>query len=127
MAGRPERPLHLQGLAAEAWDELCIQLEKMGLLTQTDWAALSVLCDLWATYTKACEDCEKRGDWFTEQGRSKKNPAYMIKHETGKELARLAGDFGLTPIGRTRVRLKPTDGDEGEGFLRILKMREQGA
>lgn len=127
LRGRPERPLHLEGAAAECWDELCIILEKMGLLATSDWAALAVMCELWVTYVDACEECKRSGDTILEEGRTKKNPAYMVKREAGLALASLAGDFGLTPIGRTRVKVKVDDGAKDNPIARILQMREAGA
>ena len=81
--GIPPKPAWLEGVAADTWEELVPILDGMGVLTEVDGMALSMLCQVFA-------------DWREERS----NPR-------GARLQSLMCEFGLTPSARSRLRVNP--------------------
>lgn len=121
--GIPQMPQRLlaEPLALEKWNELVPILLALGTLTTADGEALATLCEVYAA-TQACL-LEMRASgpvMRTDLGGVKPNPAGPLYRSLVALQASLMGEFGLTPVSRTRLGAKeekPTD--EVEEFLRI--------
>jgi P27 family predicted phage terminase small subunit len=107
-AGMPDMPADLKGAARQEWNRLTPVLEKMGVLTTADGAALAAYCKLHALALQADAAIRKYGIVIAkvdEVGVStlKKNPAVSIFNECNRLIRSFLQEFGLTPAARTKV------------------------
>lgn len=96
--------------AYECWKRMTKQLKELKVLTRADQFALEGLC---LAYARACQ----ADRIVAEHGLIVKtfkgvgpNPAIKISKDSWSELRRFAGEFGLTPSSRARVR--PVDAEQ---------------
>ncbi len=115
---RPEIPEHLDALARGEWERLCPILERMGVLTEADGAALTVYCDCYSKWLRARGEVakrgmlievtrtieSKRGATIETTGQVKANPAVMIEIQMARLMKELLIEFGLTPSARSRIK-----------------------
>jgi P27 family predicted phage terminase small subunit len=106
--GAPQKPASLAKEAHAEWDRISPILEKMGVLTTADGAALEAYCKLHALNLKAEAAIEKYGIVLAkvdEVGVSvlKKNPAVSIFESTSRLIRSFLQEFGLTPASRSKV------------------------
>jgi P27 family predicted phage terminase small subunit len=106
--GVPDKPARLEKEAQAEWDRLSPILEKMGVLTRADGAALEVYCKLHALNLRAQAAIKKYGIVIAkldEVGVStlKKNPAVSIFESTTRLIRSFLQEFGLTPASRSKV------------------------
>lgn len=98
--------------ALECWKRMTKQLKELKVLTRADQFALEGLC---LAYSRACQ----ADRIVAEHGLIVKtfkgvgpNPAIKISKDAWSELRRFAGEFGLTPSSRARVRPVSNDDEE---------------
>jgi P27 family predicted phage terminase small subunit len=106
--GTPEMPSDLAGEAKAEWIRVSPILDKMGVLTRADGAALKAYCKLHALNSRAEAAIEKYGivvAKLDEVGVStlKKNPAVSIFESTSRLIRSFLQEFGLTPASRSKV------------------------
>jgi P27 family predicted phage terminase small subunit len=130
-SGKPEPPKHLDSVAREEWERICVLLKEMNLLSLADGPALAVYCDCHSTWLRARGEIAKHGMVITvttEQIRNGKvvarkthlrpNPAINIKIQMCRLLKEYQVEFGLTPSARSRIRsTAERPKDEFEEFL----------
>ncbi len=100
----PECPEWLAAAAKEEWARLSPELEKLGLLTHLDRAALATYCQAWARYVDA-EALIASGGLIVigHRGASAKSPALTVARAAAAEVLSLAKELGLTPASRQRL------------------------
>lgn len=117
----PTRPAWLTGAGRQKWEELVPELERLGLLTIVDGAALAGLCQAWKDYVECTRFIKKHGRTFTtETGYICQRPEVAIAQKALQAVRALAAEFGLTPSSRSRLRVpqaEPTE-DDYEEFRR---------
>lgn len=115
---RPAIPDHLDSLARGEWDRLVPILEKMGVLTEADGAALMLYCECYSKWMRARGEIakrgmliemtrtitSKRGATVETTGKPIANPAVAIEIQTGRMMRELLIEFGLTPSSRSRLK-----------------------
>jgi len=121
--GAPPMParLMLEPLAVEKWQELVPILLGLGTLTLADGEALATLCEVYAA-TQACLlELRATGPVMrTDLGGVKPNPAGPLYRGLVSLQTSLMGEFGLTPVSRTRLGGKDEKPiDEIDEFLKI--------
>jgi P27 family predicted phage terminase small subunit len=98
----PEPPEWLAQYAKEEWWRTAPQLHVLGLLSSVDMACLAAYCSSYALWRQASE--ELNGLVFTTQARApRRNPLIKIIRDAAADMVRYAGEFGLTPVARTRI------------------------
>lgn len=104
--------------AKACWDALSTRLEKLGLLSAIDGAALEGLCRSYSVAVKADRALKKGVTLKTMYG-IQAHPAVAISRLAWAEVRKFASEFGLTPAARTRVNApaKKAETDEAEAFL----------
>ena len=106
--GAPPKPPHLEGLASETWDSLCVQLEAMGILAQSDVVILTLYCDTWGLYLQAGDEVREEGLTCTgEKGGSYMNPTLSARNALAKQAASYAAKLGLSPADRSQIHASP--------------------
>ncbi|MCK1303899.1 phage terminase small subunit P27 family [Bradyrhizobium sp. 24] len=108
----PEPPPFITGYAADEWWTVAPGLHRLGLLTTVDVAALSAYCYAYAQWRQAAEALARMADRDetmhgllvkTVDGNARRNPLVKIANDAAEDMLRYAGEFGLTPIARTRL------------------------
>lgn len=103
-AGRPTMP---RGLAAEAraeWRRVVPEIERMGVLASVDRATIIRYVTAWAEWVElgaliAQTGLVTRGSG----GEIVRNPLGLLRQDTERTLATLAGQLALTPASRLRA------------------------
>ena len=121
----PECPEWLCKDAKKEWERISPQLEKLGLLTQIDMAALVGYCESWAQYKKAIEFIQKNGEVYPikdDNGKIKylqQFPQVSIANKALINIKSFCTEFGMTPSARSRMIVAGADenSDEMENLL----------
>ncbi len=102
-------PAWLEGDALDKWNELAPQLLSLGVLTNVDADSLARYCVTWQEWKKHLAICQKGGDVLvlrSETGAvrfASVAPSATLVGKYGRELLRLAQEFGLTPSSRSTI------------------------
>ena len=105
---KPERslptcPSWLPKEAKTEWNRIVPELDKLGLLTAIDRAALAAYCQAWSDFREAVE-----GDSLRD------------RDTAAKRLINAAAQFGLSPAARARVQAAPKDKNAKEGIKKYF-------
>lgn len=127
----PKCPTWLHKVAKLEWKRIAPQLERLGLLTEMDMAALAGYCEAWATYVEASTFLHERGQTYDtflrgENGdvllddkgapiivKSSPWPQASIAHKALTQVRAFCTEFGFTPSARGRMTVPGTDDSEG--------------
>lgn len=113
----PDPPKWLTGEAKKEWLRVAPELEKLGLLTRVDMAALAGYCQAYATWVKAEKILKKEGLTFTTpNGYIQQRPEVSIAQKSLQIVRGFCAEFGLTPSARSRMSLPDQAGDEDDFF-----------
>jgi P27 family predicted phage terminase small subunit len=108
----PEPPAFITGYAADEWWRTAPELHRLGLLTRIDVPALAAYCHAFGQWRMAAESLAKMqaNDPImngmiirTKYGDAAMNPLVSIARKHAGDVIRYAGEFGLTPVARTRL------------------------
>jgi P27 family predicted phage terminase small subunit len=120
----PDCPDWLCDDAKAEWERICPQLERLGLLTQVDLAAMVGYCESWAQYKKTMEFLHKHGEVYpikNEDGSIKylqQVPQVSIANKALGNIRAAASQIGLSPSDRGRIAIPGLDEpDEMEALL----------
>ena len=104
---RPACPKWLTPDARKEWNRIVPELERMGLLTVVDGAALSAYCQEWGRYVDAQAQIGRYGLLLkpTASGYIQQSPYLSIARKSLQAVRALASEFGLTPAARTRIQV----------------------
>lgn len=137
-SGAPGMPDWLSKEAKAEWRRVVPELEKLGLLTKVDRAALAAYCQAHAELADATKLLEAEGrivsepvtqrrkvdgEWetFVVGWKKKLHPAVRLQRDAFARVKQFLGEFGLTPATRTRlVGLKDGKEDGGNDGLKIF-------
>lgn len=124
----PPMPPDMSPVAQACWNLVSEHVRFAGVVAVVDWLALRVLCETYALYREAEDDVRTRGivvENMTKNGLSiRKNPAISVLENARKDLANLCHRFGLTPAGRTGLKVggQTSNVSEEERVGAILKL-----
>ncbi|MBR1174877.1 phage terminase small subunit P27 family [Bradyrhizobium sp. KB893862 SZCCT0404] len=108
----PDPPSFLCAFAQDEWWRVAPELHALGLLTRADVACLGAYCHAYGQWRLACEALERianRDEIMhgllvkTADGNARRNPLVKIASDAAEDMLRFAGEFGLTPVARTRL------------------------
>ena len=110
---RPTRPAHLSRTARSEWDRIAPELERLGLLTKLDRAALAAYCQAYGRWVMAEKEAAVHGLVVkTKDGNLIQNPYLSIANKAMRQMHEFLVEFGMSPSARTRVAVTPrTDPD----------------
>lgn len=112
----PRCPAHLDAFAKQEWRRLVPILQRMRVLSEADFLALSTLCQTYSTLVKAATRLNKEGLIITtKSGYVQQNPVYSIANSCAEMMTRLTREFGLTPASRTRLEVQESELEIGVG------------
>lgn len=100
----PKRPEWLPAEGKREWERVAPELERMGLLTVVDGAALASYCIAWSQVVKAQEKLTRDGLI---------SPYFTVQHRALDAVRKFCVEFGFTPSSRGRMSVgKMDDGEE---------------
>ena len=125
----PKCPAWLHKDAKKEWKRIAPQLEKLGLLTQVDMAALAGYCESWAQYKRSIEFIHKHGEVYPikdDEGRVKylqQVPQVSIANKALANIRAAATQFGLSASDRGRIQVPGMEDREDEMEQLLNKKR----
>lgn len=125
----PQKPAHLNGLAAEIWDQITPDLLVAHLTNPLCGAILALHCDAIAEYVTAKQKIERpaeEGGGYlvkTPNGYEVQSPWVAIMNKAFERVMKTGVEFGMTPSALSRVAGNPQmplfpDEDPMEALLR---------
>lgn len=107
----PKIPSHLLPIAKREWRRISVHLERAGLVTEMDMAALAVYCQSYARWVGA----EMKLKSFGEDGLVDETPSgykqisvwLQISNRAAEQMHKFMGEFGMSPSSRSRVTASP--------------------
>jgi P27 family predicted phage terminase small subunit len=107
----PKAPSHLLPAAKKEWKRVSVHLEKLGLITELDMAALAAYCQAYARWTGAELKLKKLGEdgliTKTPSGYQQMSVWYQVSNKAVEQMHKFSAEFGMTPSTRTRVTASP--------------------
>lgn len=136
--GAPDPPEWLSPAARAEWDRVRPELERMGLVTRVDMAALAGYCTAYAHWQEAEAFIQAHGLTLAIRDDKGVLKAVLPVPEVGISLKMLdkirqfAGEFGFTPSARSRIEVPPSGNKENlrreiEQQIAELEKAAQGA
>jgi P27 family predicted phage terminase small subunit len=120
----PEPPLFLSAYAKDEWWTTGPELHRLGLLTLVDYMSFAAYCQSvghWRTCTEVLATMGQR-DAVTHgllikraDGNAAQNPLVRAALAAADKMLKLAGEFGLTPVARSRIGAGPGHEPPGGG------------
>lgn len=112
----PSCPRHLNKLARAEWHRITPQLEKLGLLSQIDRAALAAYCQAYGRWVEVERKLKELSTmsvdkmpylYKTMNGNLIINPLLSIANKCMEQMHKFLIEFGMTPAARTRISTTP--------------------
>lgn len=126
----PDAPDHLLPAALEEWERITVELEKLGLVTEIDRAALAVYCQAYGRWVEAEQKlAENNGAAMidiTPSGYKQQGVWLQISNRAVEQMHKFLAEFGMTPSARSRVTPSPQGelfgndhgtGKKGQGYF----------
>ena len=124
--GRPECPEHFDADARKDWDHACDLVEQMGILSKADRVAMEMFVDTYARWKRACRNADLYGE-VQCLDKDKRifviNPYMKLRNQLWSQLHDLLGDFGLTPVARTRLKTTGENREDDDPLLAMMAAR----
>jgi|SRR5580700_8752911 P27 family predicted phage terminase small subunit len=108
----PEPPPFLIGYAADEYWRVAPELHRLGLLTIVDLMPLCAYCEAYASWRTAVETLARVAESDpvmhgllikSADGNPRRNPLVKIAADAADDMVSFAGEFGLTPVARSRL------------------------
>lgn len=119
--GQPVAPDWLSDDARKEWDRTVPELERLGLLSVVDGAALVGHCCNYARAVQAERTLQREGLILD----GKKHPAATVAKECWQLVRSFASEFGLT--SSSRARLTTGGEDQGDALGLFIAAKPKGA
>jgi P27 family predicted phage terminase small subunit len=111
--GIPECPPELEAEGRAEWDRITPHLQKLGLISELDRAALTGYCAAWQDFCWATQRIQalnaedpngERGRiWDTPSGYKQISVPLQIRNRALEQMEKFLAHFGLSPALRSRV------------------------
>ena len=110
----PTCPSHLAAAGRAEWKRIVPELERMGLLTIVDRAALAAYCQAYARWKAAEAKIVETGEVIRQPGTGNyvRNPWLLTAERAMEQVHRYGAEFGLTPAARTRIQVPKGEGED---------------
>lgn len=115
----PDCPDWLPDAAKEIWKEEAPRLERLGLLTEIDGEEFARYCLLTVRARQAEREVEEKGIMVpgAVKGTMVKNVAVAISRDYNAAASKLADKFGMNPVSRRGIEIKPDDTGKRKSLL----------
>jgi P27 family predicted phage terminase small subunit len=121
--GAPATAPHLGVVAREEWGRIVAELDRAGVLAQTDRSVLALYCVTYSQWLQARALVAQHGMLVpTPDGGLKANPAVGIAGALGRLMLQCLTELGATSAARGRVQSGVEEGPDAlAAFLRTRK------
>jgi P27 family predicted phage terminase small subunit len=110
---RPSCPPDLSKVARKEWRRIVPILEKLGIVTRIDRAALAAYCESWARWREAERKIAETSLVIkTKSGNAIENPYYSISKRERELMHKFLVEFGMTPSSRSNLSVHPREMDD---------------
>lgn len=103
----PAAPRHLKGEALKEWKRVSVELEKLGLISNIDRAALAMYCTAWGRHVDAENKLREMGEEGlvdeTPNGFKVQGVWLNISNKAMDQCIKYLSEFGMSPSARARV------------------------
>lgn len=127
----PPKPAGLTKVANAVWEDLGPKLVEVGLLSEVDGAAFTLLCRNISDYEAVLAKLQTVDDYVdTTPNKFKVQSVWFtLRNRLHDDILRLSKEFGLTPASRSGMRGAQTDQRQqlGLGFEETQPQKPQGA
>jgi P27 family predicted phage terminase small subunit len=123
----PDAPAWLSSFACDEWCERAPELHRLGLLTSLDLSLFAGYCESYSQWRQAQELLAQmaKKDAVTNgllvrgaNGTATPNPLLKVSRLAAQHMLRLASEFGLSPVARSRIAAGvPTGPSKFDGLL----------
>jgi len=107
----PKCPAHLLPQAKREWKRISPQLEKLGLITAMDMAALAAYCQAYARWSTTEAKLKELGEEglveTTKSGYKQISVLLQISNRASEQMHKFMCEFGMSPSSRSRVTASP--------------------
>lgn len=112
-----EPPPYLSASGVRIWKEAAGQLDKCGVLTVMDEAALVHYCEQYVIWQQALAHIRRKGMLLVDKksGVPRANPSIRIANDAHDRLMKIMVEFGMTPSARARVKIRGGFRPDGKG------------
>ena len=117
----------------KVWNELAPILYDVGVLTEMDVVAMTLLCRDIAMYQECIATLKKEGrviEMVGSQGQvvRKVNPCYTIQRQLADSILQMLREFGMTPASRVKIVVdkKPKEKSKLEELRERKRLRKTG-
>lgn len=112
---RPACPQYFHPYARREWRRVVPELERLGLLTQIDGAALEAYCVAYSNMVRAAEEIKADLSVVTPTKFSRPSPYVAIFNQAAALVRAFCTEFGLTPAARVRLSGPGDSAGKGKG------------
>jgi P27 family predicted phage terminase small subunit len=104
----PSPPAHLTDEARVHWGRFSLLLDRMGVLTEADAAALEQVCLLYQEMIELRQVVREKGRFYVTTNKDdnemiRPHPAVAMVADCDRRFRGYLAEFGLTPAARSRV------------------------
>jgi P27 family predicted phage terminase small subunit len=104
----PEAPEHLSDLGKHYFNNVCLTLEELGILTGADIYLVVLLASNLAINQEAIIEIQgKKSVRVAKNGFESTGGWFSVFDKTSKKIMELSNLFGLSPSARERIRMQP--------------------
>jgi P27 family predicted phage terminase small subunit len=116
---RPVCPEYLDEIAQGEWERVVPELERIGLLSCVDGAALEGYCISYSLAVRAAKKLGKGMTFKTQTGYMAQRPEVAILNNALKQVRAFCAEFGLSPAGRARMAI-PGEAEADDPMEKLL-------
>jgi len=127
----PKPSKSLNNKEKKVWNELAPMLFNLGVLTEMDVVALTLLCRDLAMYQECIATIKKEGRVIKMVGSQgqivhKVNPCYTIHRQLADSILQMLREFGMTPASRMKIVVdeKPKEKSKLEELRERRRLRK---
>jgi len=114
-------PEWLSASGKETWKKLSPMMKNLGILTEIDEVAFTMLCQEYGRYIDAQKKVNETNVLHrTPNGNVTTSPYLWVSNKAYDNFCRLMAEFGMTPSSRTRIQVDFNDGDNEDDALESL-------
>lgn len=104
----------------EVWDYTVAQLQSMRVITLAERDVLLAYCMAVVVHHTASQILDEEGVLMSGAHGLTAHPAIRVAREAAAQIRAFAGEFGLTPAARTRIKVADQQPSKTQGAGRLL-------
>jgi P27 family predicted phage terminase small subunit len=115
--GYHQPPEHFSEKAKAYYNDMCQELDRYGIITETDSRAAEMLIEAYVEYRELSDDIARNGLNYWVEGTNgqqllKANPSVAARASAWNRVRAMLTEFGMTPASRSKIVAKKSDDNE---------------